>query len=62
MTTLVVARAIATLTLLGLSMKPQSCQLLDRVVRYITRSASPAWLESMVEMVSLPLVRCSSAT
>eukprot|EP00959_Pyramimonas_sp_CCMP1952_P071531 1494151-Pyramimonas_sp.AAC.1 len=31
-TTLEVARVIATFTLLGLSMKPQSCQKLERVV------------------------------
>eukprot|EP00959_Pyramimonas_sp_CCMP1952_P241699 5051713-Pyramimonas_sp.AAC.1 len=45
-----VARVIATFTLLALSMKPESCHLLDLVVRKMTRSASPPWLESMGEM------------
>eukprot|EP00959_Pyramimonas_sp_CCMP1952_P047677 995297-Pyramimonas_sp.AAC.1 len=42
-------------------MKPQLCPPLDPVVRKITISASPPWLESFVQIFRVPFLKCVEA-
>eukprot|EP00959_Pyramimonas_sp_CCMP1952_P428795 8980865-Pyramimonas_sp.AAC.1 len=52
------ARVSPTFTLLGLSTKPHARLELARVVRKITRWASPPWLDSTANRVRRPDLRC----